>query len=125
MVSHVERLGIHGMSGDESDHANGGGEATYMILLVPWRDPSVTAWLRVLDSLHLRSRYRCEYHATPGMWPHFRIPSLREDTRPAVHHLPKNFYQPNWLNARNKFQLDELSFDEETEVLSHHEDVLK
>jgi hypothetical protein len=125
MVAHVQRLGVHGMSGDESDHANGRGEATYLILVVPWRDPIVTFFLRVLDALHLRARYQAMYHATPGMWPHFRTPSLKEDTHPAVCRLPRNYYAPRWLKTRNEFQLQELCFNDKIQELTHNEDVLK
>jgi len=50
----VESLGLDGMSSDESDHEGHKGEATYYILHKDWCSRQITAWLRMLNSLHLR-----------------------------------------------------------------------
>ena len=49
----VQSLGLDGMSSDESDHEGHKGEVTYYILHKDWRSRQITAWLRMLDSLHL------------------------------------------------------------------------
>ena len=75
VVLNLEQLGPNGMSSNESNHEVGNRELIYFILTKPWRDKSVTAWLCVLDILHLCERYRWEFTATPRSWPHFQYSS--------------------------------------------------
>ncbi|KAI5984175.1 hypothetical protein EDD15DRAFT_2177616, partial [Pisolithus albus] len=104
----VQSLGLDGMSSDESDHEGHDGEATYHILDKDWRSQHITAWLRMLDALHLRLRYSGEWQATSGAWPHFRTSSLRESVRPAVGELPTDFYSHNWYQAQSSFVKGQL-----------------
>jgi hypothetical protein len=109
LVPLLSALGTNGISSDESDHEAGQGEATYFVKNKNWRSFEVTTWLRVFDAWHLRGRYGGEYQASPGAWPHFRTPSTETSSeRPAVAHLPKNFYNPFWLSQRKAFQVREL-----------------
>ena len=107
-VDIVQQLGVDGMSSDESDHDGHCGEATYYTLHKEWRSRHVTAWLRLLDSLHLRMRYRREWQATAGAWPHFRTPSLKVSDWSPVSRLPVNFYCTNWYAAQNAFTRETL-----------------
>ncbi|KAI5986482.1 hypothetical protein EDD15DRAFT_2117710, partial [Pisolithus albus] len=91
-VDVVQQLGPAGMSTDESEHDVGHGERTYRITRKAWRSATVTATLRVLDSLHLRMRYQQQWTATAGAWPHLRMPSSRLSNREPPSGLPRNFY---------------------------------
>jgi hypothetical protein len=104
----VKELGIDGMSSDESDHPPGNGIPVYQVRIKQWRSSKVTEILRACDALHLRMRYGGDWDASPGAWPHLRIPSLKHSTRAAALQLPSNFYSPNWLKSLNEFQRDAL-----------------
>ncbi|KAH9922192.1 uncharacterized protein B0H18DRAFT_1018437 [Fomitopsis serialis] len=80
------------MSSDESDHAAGRGEPTYFIRKKSWRSPALVAWLRTLDALHLFLRYKGAHLASQGGWPHYRLESDIESSKPAVTGLPIGFY---------------------------------
>ncbi|KAL4079358.1 hypothetical protein J3A83DRAFT_4085513 [Scleroderma citrinum] len=49
----MQSLGLDGMSSNESDHKGHKGEATYYILHKDWCSCQITAWLCMLNSLHL------------------------------------------------------------------------
>ncbi|KAH7903637.1 hypothetical protein BJ138DRAFT_1020316 [Hygrophoropsis aurantiaca] len=104
----VERLGRNGMSSDESDHGARGGDPTYNIVNKEWRANAVTDWLRTLDALHLRLRYKGAWEASAGAWPHCRSPSFKASSKPAIKGLPRDFYDLNWLNSRTQFRREEL-----------------
>ncbi|KAI5981329.1 hypothetical protein EDD15DRAFT_2183621, partial [Pisolithus albus] len=104
----VQSLGLDGMSSDESDHEGHSGEATYHILDKDWRSRHVTAWLQMLDALHLRLRYSGEWRTTSGAWPHFRTSGLKESGKPAVRGLPTDFYSRNWYQAQSDFMKGQL-----------------
>ncbi|KAG2747182.1 hypothetical protein P692DRAFT_20697506, partial [Suillus brevipes Sb2] len=107
-ITVIKQLGINGMSSDESDHSASNGLATYRIHIKRWRSQKVTDFLRTCDALHLMVRYQLEWDATPGAWPHLRLPSLRFSLRAAVQKLPINFYDQDWLETLNGFQKDVL-----------------
>ncbi|KAH7908180.1 hypothetical protein BJ138DRAFT_1013312 [Hygrophoropsis aurantiaca] len=118
-------LGADGMSSDESDHSTGRGEATYRILQKRWRAPELTQYLRVLDALHLRLRYRGEWDASSGSWPHFRTSSSKISQRPPPTHLPVNFYADDWHNACTSFVQDTLYVQPPKHNLVHPKPVLE
>ncbi|KAI6146475.1 hypothetical protein BKA82DRAFT_4160710 [Pisolithus tinctorius] len=107
-VDIVQQLGVDGMSSDESEHEGHGGEATYYALHKDWRSRHITTWLQLLDSLHLWLRYRREWQAMVGAWPHFRTTSLKVSNCPPVPQLPTNFYCANWYAAQNDFSRERL-----------------
>ena len=109
----VEELGVAGMSSDESDHESGGGAATYAIVNKDWRSSGVMELMRLLDALHLRFRYRNNWNATSGAWPHLRLLSRKSSTQAAVKGLPNNFYSPKFLASLTQEALDELCLMEE------------
>ncbi|KAI5981462.1 hypothetical protein EDD15DRAFT_2183169, partial [Pisolithus albus] len=117
-VAIVESLGQDGMSSDESDHEGHRGEATYHILDKDWRSKQVTAWLRMLDSLHLRLRYNGKWQATAGAWPHFRTTSLHDSKGAPVKGLPVDFYSRNWYGAQNTFAREQLQAKEQSNTLA-------
>lgn len=51
----VDRLGIDGHSGDESDHK--ATKIQYIIKGKPWRSAELTEYLRALDALHMSTRF--------------------------------------------------------------------
>ncbi|KAI9449594.1 hypothetical protein BJY52DRAFT_1227678 [Lactarius psammicola] len=89
IACHLSKLGVDGMSGDESVHS--GGHWHYIVWKLNWRSDNITAVLRVLDALALIS------HWTSDGWP-----------RP-VHNFPHNFYQEDWLNTLDDYELQELN----------------
>ncbi|KAH7907602.1 hypothetical protein BJ138DRAFT_1014215 [Hygrophoropsis aurantiaca] len=125
VVSVVRELGTDGMSSDESDHVSGRGEATYKILRRPWRATALTAFLRVLDALHLKKRYGGEWDKSIGGWPNYRTPSLRDSQRPPPTHLPRNFYSNEWYNSRTTFAKDALYAYPAKYSFSHPKEILQ
>ncbi|KIK15057.1 hypothetical protein PISMIDRAFT_16809 [Pisolithus microcarpus 441] len=113
-VRAIEELGVSGMSSDDSDHESGGGAARYTIVSKDWRSGEVTELLRLLDALHLRLRYRNNWNATSGAWPHLRLISHKSSTRAAVKGLPRNFYARRFLVSLTQEAFDELHSIEET-----------
>ncbi|KAI5988440.1 hypothetical protein EDD15DRAFT_2199071 [Pisolithus albus] len=117
-TSFVESLGQDGMSSDESDHEGHRGEATYHILDKDWCSKQVTAWLRMLDSLHPHLRYNGKWRATAGAWPHFRTTSLHDSKGAPVKGLPVDFYSRNWYGAQNTFAREQLQAKEQSNTLA-------
>ncbi|KAI5988758.1 hypothetical protein EDD15DRAFT_2371109 [Pisolithus albus] len=109
----VEELGMPGMSSDDSDHESGEGAARYAIVSKDWRSSEVTELLRLLDALHLRLRYRNNWNATSGAWPHLRLVSRKSSTRAAVKGLPKNFYNRKFLVSLTQEAFGELQLVEQ------------
>ncbi|KAI6024059.1 hypothetical protein BKA83DRAFT_17398, partial [Pisolithus microcarpus] len=110
----IEELGVSGMSSDDSDHESGGGAARYTIVSKDWRSGEVTELLRLLDALHLHLRYRNNWNATSGTWPHLRLISHKSSTRAAVKGLPRNFYARRFLVSLTQEAFDELQSIEQT-----------
>ena len=103
----LERLGIDGMSSDESDleelseHRHARIENPRFYVLRPrWRSPVLSAWLHVFDSMHMISR-RSLLGPSRGAYPHLRIDnaeSPRYSTSQAfVRDLPINAYDAQWI----------------------------
>jgi hypothetical protein len=102
------------MSSDESEHEAGQGQKTYCISLKRWQSQKTTAILHTLDALHLRSRYRQQWDATPGAWPSLRSISLQKvSTRAAVRALPINLYSKVYLLSLTPEEFSELGPDKE------------
>jgi hypothetical protein len=96
----LERLGIEGMSSDESDRENG--VMQYRILTPRWRAPEVRIWLWVFDTMHLFDRH---HRGTPsglrGAWPRRRLLGNRTgNSNTFVPGLPINAYSATWLDSR-------------------------
>ncbi len=95
----LQALGPHGMSSDESDHEPNG-RLRYRILRKPWRNPKITAWLRLFDKLYAIARL----DAMSGSQPHVRVTSNSyTNRRPAVRGLPENAYNPKWFDLLTEY----------------------
>ncbi|KAH9168267.1 hypothetical protein EDB89DRAFT_1855711 [Lactarius sanguifluus] len=106
IACHLDKLGAEGMSGDESDHT--GGHRRYVVRKLNWRSDEVTRVLRILDALVLVSHWTSDGRPRPGKFPHIRIDSNRVENREPVRNLPRNFYQPEWLDTLDKYERQEL-----------------
>lgn len=109
----LERLGVQGMSSDESDgeapneiqHVS---EPTFEILRPKWREPRLAGWLRCLDTLHMKSR-RPDGKPARGNHPHQRVEgdSVKySKSKGFVSGLPINAYEPRWLATRTDVDFD-------------------
>ncbi|KAI9434625.1 hypothetical protein H4582DRAFT_1818480 [Lactarius indigo] len=107
IARHLNKLGVDGMSGDESDHS--GGRRRYVVQKLNWRSDDVTAALRVLDALALVSHWTSDGRPRPGKFPHVRIDSNRVENRDPVRNLPRNFYREDWLDTLDDYELRELN----------------
>lgn len=107
VAPYLNKLGVDGMSGDESDHM--GGHRRYVVRKLNWRSDEVTNALRVLDALALVSHWTRDGRPRPGKFPHVRIDSGRVENRDPVRNLPRNFYRPEWLNTLDKYERRELN----------------
>ena len=101
----LQSLPIDVCSGDESAHELG--ENQYAITNMEWQAPEVLNVFRILDRLHLSTRFRCG-RATQGAFPHIRIKSERVDHCEAPVGLPSNFYSPEYLVRLQAFQVENL-----------------
>ena len=101
----IDALGVHGMSSDESDHEAGRGEPTYIIRPKQWCSPELQAWLRTLDSLHLCMRYKTQFDASQGSWPHYRVVGRKASIRSPIQGLPINCYSTSLLSAYDDFRM--------------------
>lgn len=92
------------VSGDETDHYKG--EVKYVRTSLPWRAKWIRQWMEIFERLHLATRFSESGRATPGAFPHIRVNSsrYREDQVFAqpVRHLPRSFYDPDWLSQQNE-----------------------
>ncbi|KAH9855536.1 hypothetical protein C2E23DRAFT_724205 [Lenzites betulinus] len=121
----IMALGVKGMSSDESDHRNG--IAQYGVFAKEWRNPIVTRWLRVLDSLYRRLRFGDADENKPGSQPHNRFYSDRVSTRrPPVKGLPCNAYDPEWLRNLHPYDKKHLLVQEDVQYnFSHNPELQK
>lgn len=119
----LQRLGVDGMSSDESDHDNG--LPQFRVLTKAWRHPNLAPWLRVFDALHRQSRFRPIDQNTKGAQPHLRIASAKLDNRrAAVPQLPQSAYHPGWLADRTPHDLDLIEIDDQEEYdFTHSPDI--
>lgn len=113
------------MSSDESDCED---QATsqvtrYLVHKPVWRDQSLTAWLRVFDTMHVLSR-RLSATGTRGSFPRLRIESEIESSRGFVSGLPVTAYDPKWLENHTAANVpvghtaEEYSFTHQNEIFS-------
>lgn len=93
----IDRLGVEGHSGDESDHH--GDQIRYVILTLPWRADELTRYVRALDVVHIAKRFFETGRAGPGNWPRKCIPNQKriDSASAPVRGLPRNFYNAAWL----------------------------
>ncbi|KAJ7430007.1 hypothetical protein B0H11DRAFT_1649308, partial [Mycena galericulata] len=99
-VAMLESFGIDGMSSDESETEEMGGDylTEYQIRVPQWRAGRITPWLRMFDSIHNILRRSGESETRHGSYPRQRRATNRKSTSSNfVAGLPKNAYKTAWL----------------------------
>ncbi|KAH9885103.1 hypothetical protein C8Q73DRAFT_660346 [Cubamyces lactineus] len=121
-VEMLQCLGVDGMSSDESSVEND--IVHYRILKKSWRHPNLTIWLRVFDAAYRKTRVSETNRATRGAPVHWRLVTNQYDNRrAAVPCLPKNAYNPEWLNSLNGMDVEDLAARDEFYDFTHTPDV--
>ncbi|RXW15759.1 hypothetical protein EST38_g10089 [Candolleomyces aberdarensis] len=118
----IAAYGWEGMSTDESDHENGTGGPSYVIMPKKWRHPNADQCLRTLDGLHRDSRFRQDRRVTPGAHPHMRHLDGRSkpSVRTALRELPTGLYNPQWLGRLTDAAKEALGITETIEYDFSH-----
>ncbi|KAK7678502.1 hypothetical protein QCA50_018563 [Cerrena zonata] len=107
----LDTMGTGAISGDETDTGKTGKTLTpprYRIVKLPWRSPELTNVMRILDLIHLQSRFSSVGRATAGNWPRYRVESSLEVDSRAIRGLPRNCYDPTWLREQDENMLEDL-----------------
>lgn len=123
----IQRLGVDGMSSDESDFEGlvpGHNDLPrhYRVLPSAWRAGIISRWLRVFDSVHMTCRRnRADMR---GALPRPRV--YMDDCRQSkntkwVPGLPKNAYEPTWLESLPDINL--VRPNKEIYDFGHHNDL--
>lgn len=112
----MERLGILGMSSDESDTENRLAKV-YRILLKSSRNPELTAFLHTIDIITRGLRVMS---ATPGNNPRLRLISSHvSTTQKPVTQLPINMYRTEWYDSLTDMEREYLFADPKPYDCSH------
>ncbi|KAI0026656.1 hypothetical protein K488DRAFT_92149 [Vararia minispora EC-137] len=93
-------------SDDESDHE--GDRPLYKVSKQAWRSVELDRFLRLLDLLYLRSKFKSNGVASPGTWPRRRVSSGQVIPGTVLIGLPTNFYDLNWMKNLDASGLREL-----------------
>ncbi|KAH9486001.1 hypothetical protein JR316_0000064 [Psilocybe cubensis] len=119
-VAMLQRLGIGGMSSDESDYEDevehgavpsSGPAPRYIVHQPAWRAASLSFWLQTIDSVQIILRKITGRHR--GAFPRLRVASeIESSSRSFVPDLPINAYNPVWLASRPFFQFEVRPTDE-------------
>ncbi|KAF9033662.1 hypothetical protein BJ165DRAFT_1410383 [Panaeolus papilionaceus] len=102
----LERVPPECHSEDEKDDS--GGQVTYQIRKLPWRNPALGSLFNVLDRLAVAKRIMPDGKTTKGNWPRLRQPSNRLGNPRVPHRLPRNFYDPDYLESISDDDFEEL-----------------
>ncbi|KAK7008490.1 hypothetical protein R3P38DRAFT_2551435 [Favolaschia claudopus] len=125
-INMLERIGVDGMSSDESDtDETDAYTSEYQILAPIWRAQCVTAWLRMFDSIHNILKRSGNITAAQGTHTRYRRSGQRQSASiKFVPGLPINCYHPQWVNAdlRRKFDLHPKA---EAYDFNHSDDILE
>ncbi|TFK68612.1 hypothetical protein BDN72DRAFT_897950 [Pluteus cervinus] len=126
-VNILERLGVNGMSSDESGSEDqpagnqGPRLPVYHILFPQWRAPNISAFLHVIDSAHVTERMvSTDAAMSPGAIPRIReidftAPRYSTKRNNFVPDLPLNAYRQEWLATRVDLALSVRPRDEHYE----------
>lgn len=103
------------MSDEESEGPPGAPDRRYFVKLLPWRAPSLTAWLHQIDSLPVA--YARPY-SNRTYRQRTRIPSqsVSEKCNPPIN-LPVTFYCKKWLTSQSEWVLTKLRIMKEEFLL--------
>ncbi|KIP01374.1 hypothetical protein PHLGIDRAFT_17239, partial [Phlebiopsis gigantea 11061_1 CR5-6] len=121
-LPHIWQMGKEGMSDDEDAHEHG--ERIYRSSIPHWRSREITIYVRILDLLHLSTKFDKFLTAASGNWPRVRTPSQDIAQKPPVGRLPRNFYNSDWLETLSDQQIEALSILPDAEF-SHTEEDLR
>ncbi|KAJ3551266.1 hypothetical protein NM688_g4804 [Phlebia brevispora] len=104
----LRRLGVNGMSSDESD--TGAQPVQYRITTPRWRHPAIRPFLQVLDDLYTLFRLQGGFsNSRQGSIHRHRVPAnIQSDGHP-VSGLPQNAYNPEWLGSQASFVQGQLA----------------
>ncbi|KAI0323592.1 hypothetical protein GY45DRAFT_1264336 [Cubamyces sp. BRFM 1775] len=123
-VPMLQALGPFGMSSDESSHING--FPCYRVLKKSWRDPEITPWLRLFDSMYRRLRLNDVDQNTPGSHPHMRMQSDKvSNRRSPVKGLPRNAYDKTWYNGLCDYDRQLLNAKPTTYDFTHSDELVR
>ena len=105
-----EKIPWQACSGDETDTPGD----RYVITNLPWRASEARPWMQVFDDLHITARFRPGRCRTVGHLPHTRVlqsSDQREERgfSAPIKGLPKNFYDPDWLENLDEHQKHNLN----------------
>jgi hypothetical protein len=111
LASIIERLGVEGMSSDESDFQPGTTQKQYFIKQPEWRAPEFRTLMSTLDHIHALTRSLDFENDARGQM--VRRRNVRLDSNPSQRsnpptHLPLNFYSQVWLNNQPEFYVEDI-----------------
>ncbi|KAJ7716538.1 hypothetical protein B0H16DRAFT_1338941 [Mycena metata] len=126
----LERLGVDGMSSDDSDQETQDirdeHQTTYSILTPLWRASHLAAWLRIFDSVHNILRKSGSSSASLGSFTRLRtISQRRSRSKKFVPGLPLDVYDPHWIaqDARRKYDLyptmEQYDFSHQADIVEY------
>ena len=109
-IAMLQRLGVDGMSDDESDveelqlnPQTRQRAPRYFVVQPAWRAKTMTPWLQIFDSLHILLR-RMNDSPSQGAYPRQRIYNYRPKrfshrAKKYVSNLPLDAYDQHWLST--------------------------
>ena len=117
-VQMLRRLGMDGMSSDESSVEND--IVHYRVVKKRWRNEKVTSWLRAFDAMYRKKRVSATNRRSRGAAVHAReVTNNFDDSRAAVPHLPRSAYDETWLHTLQAVDLEDLCVREEPYLFEH------
>ncbi|KAL0061122.1 hypothetical protein AAF712_012042 [Marasmius tenuissimus] len=100
-VGIAKHFTIEMMSGEETETEKKGKSIakTHRSLVQRWRSSELDEFLRLLDALHISTRYiESTAKYSPGQFPCYRTPSTKPDAEYHPEGLPKNWYDKAYLD---------------------------
>lgn len=130
----LERLGVQGMSSDESDreelprNPRARLETPHFYVHSPrWRATRLTTWLHIFDAAHTVYR-RSGEAGLRGAYPRLRVQNMENpvfsSSKKFVRGLPLNAYDQQWLASRNDVPftiqpaMERYDFDHDNEIFA-------
>lgn len=110
-------LDSEGMSGNEDDFDDEN-QPIFLRTRVEWRSEQLTKVLETLDLLHISTKFQATGERNPGRWPTPRVASEVDERydRGAPSHLPKNFYDQQWLDTLTEDELFVLAVEKPVDL---------
>ncbi|KAG1850862.1 hypothetical protein DFJ58DRAFT_656496, partial [Suillus subalutaceus] len=110
-------LGVDGMSSDELAHEDG--RPQFRVLRKPWRNVALTRWLHIIDAMYCHNKYSPASRSVRGNPFCVQFESTRVGGGRAVPRLPKNTYDPRWLEGLDSKDKEILGAVEDEYDFSH------